>query len=98
MNARKALGYLIAGTINITLTELDGEPAACCPECCGPCSALLWYADHAPDRANDAVVAIMGGPTERYDWQNPVTLDIDWSPLRAAWAVPCPNAEWHGGL
>lgn len=95
MNAQKALGYLIAGTINATLTEYDGEPAKCCPICCGPCSALKWYADNDRDAADAAIIAIMSGPTERYDWQNPVTLNIDWQSIFEAWDRPCDNAEWH---
>ena len=96
MNAQKALGYLIAGHINYTLyAPEDDTPDGCCPVCCGPCAALVWYRDHAPDDADSAVIAIMHDPLARYEWQEFATCRIDWSLLAAVWANPCPNAEYH---
>lgn len=98
MNAQQALGYLIAGHINhafATFEDPDIEGGGCCTECCGPCGALAWYRDNAPDDADIAVISLMTTPTWRYDWQDPVTARIDWTMIGETWADDCPFTDEH---
>jgi hypothetical protein len=96
VNAQKALGYLIAGHINHVFAMAQDREVDCCPGCCSSCAALVWYRDNASDDANMAVISLMmDPPTTRYDWQDPVTLDIDWSAVGECWSESCPFTNQH---
>ncbi|GAA2360965.1 hypothetical protein Cme02nite_38420 [Catellatospora methionotrophica] len=99
MNHQQVIGYLIAGHINHAFFALeDDDIKGCCTTCCGPCAALAYFRNNARQEADVAVFSIMSGPTERYDWQNPITFEIDWDQVGQCWANPCANAEFHDEL
>lgn len=92
----KALGLLIAGHINILLTDQpltdQGiDYPACCADCCGPCWALRWFMDNDPQAAEQAVKATGND----YDWVKP-SGRIDWPVLIEAWSrgpLMCPHDD-----
>lgn len=98
MNAQQALGRLIAGAINhafATFADPEVDGGGCCTDCCVPCGALVWYRDNARADADIAVISLLDHPIGRYPWQNPVTLDIDWSVVGETWTTDCAFADEH---
>lgn len=95
LNQQQALGFLIMHAINSAFADADIE-GSCCIHCCGPCAAVDWYGKNARDEANTAIKAADGGdPNNYYDWQDPITGDIDWIQVEAIWEAECPNADDH---
>lgn len=76
MNGAKAIGLLLAGTVNVALRiDPDERVPACCNICCGPCAALKWLQDNTPDAVDHWLEAL----DYRFDWQ--------WSDGRMNWSV-----------
>lgn len=83
MDGARAIGFLIAGTVNNAL-RWDDETPGCCNVCCGPCKALKWLQDNQPDAVDHWLQALWG--TGIYDWQRP-DGGMDWSVMQEVWRV-----------
>lgn len=106
MYGLKALGLLIAGTINghIEFAANDPDMDGCCSTCCGPSAALMFYRDAdirwdgnesvgLADRAAHEI-----SPDGGYTWQLPNGF-IDWQQLDNIWdRYECPDADAHAEM
>jgi hypothetical protein len=89
MDFTEALGYLIAGHIN----QIRRQPEGCCPQCCGPCSALKYLSGPGQVVADIAMESITPIASNGYGWQYP-NREINWNMVERSWQISrCPNHE-----
>jgi len=85
-DAAQALGFLLADAMFNAMESLRLY-GACCPRCCGACTALQWYRDHAPADADYALRSIWDGTDlDRWDFQR-VDGGVDWKVIEEAWEL-----------
>jgi hypothetical protein len=93
----KVAAFLVAGSLHdLWWQSKDEDLRGCCPECCGPCSALRWLFHH--DQLDDlygAYVGIVGGEHEVWD-AAARQVRRDW--LIPAWSVRLSCHDEHGEL
>jgi hypothetical protein len=77
---------LVAGAINQVLEAKEKDGQDCCPQCCGPCSALAYFRENvgADQSLGHWLLQWEGVPT--WDWQLP-SGRVDWAQLEAAWTM-----------
>ena len=75
-----AVAQMVAGHINILLSQEEG----CCPKCCGPCAALAYFRND--EMADEALSVWLEAWDLNWDW---CTQDghVRWADIEAKWTM-----------
>jgi len=84
----RQVAMLVAGVINSHLMTCNGDPCdGCCPLCCAPCSALLWFRTNTQARLQLAYW--FQEWDTGWDWCLP-DGQIAWTMIDKHWQHQCP--------